>query len=298
MVNLLIAAAAKAYRPTVRHVTIDQLFALNEVPPRFQMRDQPPPNSIPSMRDVEDFYRLHYAQGLDRLFETPWYSQRGWHHLQQDPPLLDFVSQCAEQMKGRSDDAASVHALQSLEARLVWQLALMPRFAYRAGKFSDQITLDALPRIETVERLLTGQYVSQTQVPPPPAAEHQNDHAKYNERNFWHSLGKLASIRDDNSDPNSTHQINDCLSVMRGILGMMENRDVLYSLAVARHIGGRMPDFHPQRPIVAVTNDANDDVNKFKVAHQFVESEDQRGTTQVIQRVCGMAMRGWVLQKQ
>lgn len=285
---------------TVKPIVMDQLFSLNDVPPRYHEREEPPQDSIPPLQEVGDFYRLHFAYGLDRLFETSWYSQQGSAHLLQDPRLLDFVAQCMEQMKARTDDAATNQALQSLEARLVWQLALMPRSAQSAmGARIDQHTSDVLPRIRTVEHLLTGQFLSPDQAPPQPpqASEYQNNHAKYNELNFWYHLGRFASIRDDNSDPNGLREINDALGAMRGILGMMENRDVLYSLAIARHIGGRLPDFHPGQPIQAPSNDPGDDVNKLKIAYQFVEAEDQKGTTQVIQRVCGMAIRSWTLQK-
>ena len=78
----------------------------------------------------------------------------------------------------------------------------------------------------------------------------------------------------------------------------MENRDVLYSIAIARHVGGRLLEFHPPNRVQAATDDPNDEVKKLQVACDFVAAEDQRGTTQVIQRVCGMAMRGWMLQKQ
>ena len=254
------------------------------------------------MTEIEDFYRFHYAPGLDRLLETIWYSTYGWPHVLQDPPLLDFVAQCAEQWKARTDDAASAQSLQSLEARLVWQLADMPRagsYANQAsGSTTDQVAIAVLPRIETVESLLTGQPLPQFKLPPPPMAEHQNNHTKYIEHNFWHHLGRFASVRDDTANSNSLREINDCFGVLRGILSMMENRDVLYSLAIARHFGSRMADFHPSRPMAMQTNDANDEVNKLEIARQFVESEDQRGTTQVIQRICGMAMRSWILQKQ
>ena len=79
---------------------------------------------------------------------------------------------------------------------------------------------------------------------------------------------------------------------------MLENRDVLYSLAVARHIGGRLVEFHPPRPVISQTDDPNDDVKKLAVAQLFISQEDQKGTTQVIQRVCSMAMRSWILQRQ
>jgi hypothetical protein len=58
-----------------------------------------------------------------------------------------------------------------------------------------------------------------------------------------------------------------------------------------------MLDF-PQRHLQATSNDPNDEVNKLKVAHQFIEQEEQRGLSQVYQRICSMALRGWMLQKQ
>lgn len=269
----------------VKPVYMEQLFSLNDIPPRYERREAPLPHAMPSQRDIDDFYRLHYAPGLDKLFETTWYLTRGLSHLQKDPLLLDFVAQCMDHMRSRNDDAASTHALQSLEARLVWQLATMPRSANPAN---GPIGVDLLPRIDTVEHLLTGQFLPQARIPRP-QADHQD---------FWSQLGRFTSTRDDMSDPGSQREINDALGVMRGVLAMAENRDVLYSIAIARHIGGKTPEFHPPRPVVPQTDDPNDDVKKLQVAHQFVEIEDQKGTTQVIQRVCGMAIRGWILQKR
>ena len=217
--------------------------------------------------------------------------------------LLDFVAQCAEQMKVKSGEDTRPRI--SLEARLVWMLAAMPRSAVSAGNVvgSDPMTQELLPRIDTVEYLLTGQFLDPSRVPPPPqqpsASETQQDQTaanqKYNERGFWHHLGRFVSLRDDT--PGALKSVNDALHDVRLILNMLENRDVLYSIAIARHIGGRMPEFHPHRHLAATTNDPADDINKLKVAHQFVEGEDQRGTTQVIQRVCSMALRSWILQK-
>jgi hypothetical protein len=119
---------------------------------------------------------------------------------------------------------------------------------------------------------------------------------KFNERGFWHSLGRLVSLRDDT--PSVQKDIDDTLLALRNNLAMLENRDVIYSLAIGRHIGGRMPDFQPPRQVVPTTNDPNDPGVKLRVAHQFVETEDAKGTNQVIQRVCSMAIRGWILQKR
>lgn len=272
---------------------MEQLFALHDVQPRFERREAPLPNSLPPQKDIDEFYRFHYATGLDKLFETHWYSSRGPACLQKDPSLLDFVAQCMDQIRSRADDLLSTQALQALEARLVWHLAAMPRSASLAnsanGTMNDRMTADLLPRIDTMEQLLTGQFLPQSRMVPPPASQPEV---------FWHELSRFTSIRDDVPDPDSLRDIKDALGIMRGALGMTENRDVLYSIAIARHIGGRSTEFHPPRPVVPQTDDPNDEVKKLQVAYQFVESEDQRGTTQVIQRICGMAIRSWILQKR
>lgn len=288
----------------VRPIPVDDLFSLNDIPPRYNLREAPPPVSPASQQELETFFKYHYAIGLDRLFETTWYSQHGLAQLHRDVILQDFVLQCVEQFKARED--ANGKQTQSLEARLVWLLATMPRNFHRMmnGAANDPMLQELLPRLDVVENLLTGQYLDPSRVSPPP--QHQPPmppgtdssavNQKFNERSFWHHLARFVAIRDDNT--NVQREVDETLTTLRNLLHMLENRDVLYSLAVARHIGGRMPDWHPQRHLVASTNDPNDPVGKLRVAQQFVESEDQRGTTQVIQRVCSMAIRAWILQKQ
>lgn len=288
----------------VKPVAMEQLFSLNDVPPRYEAREAPPPNSIPPQKEVDDFYRFHYASGLDKVLETRWYSTRGLAALKEDSSLLDFVWQCMEQMRSRTDDSESIKACQSLEARLVWQLATMPRsasFSYDAnGRVADPLTHEVLLRIDVIEHLLTGQFLLKERMPRPQHREsdYQGDRALYELHRFWHQLGRCTSIRDDASDPQGALQISEALGMMRGDLGMIESRDVLYSLAIARHIGGRLLDFNPPNHVVPQTNDMEDDVKKLQVAQQFIEMEDQKGTTQVIQRICGMAIRSWILQKQ
>lgn len=280
---------------------IEQLFSINDVQPQFQHREAPPTNSNTPVQEVEDFYGYHFAPGLDKLLETTWYVDRGAAQLRRVPALLDFTMQVMEQMKARSDDIPSMQNVQSLEARLVWQFAVLPRLASSEGvngAASDPLTTELLLRVDTLEHLLLGTFLPPQRIPPPPSSEIQPDHLKFHQQKFWHELGRFTSIRDDTADPNSTHMINDALLGMRGILGMLENRDVLYSLAIARHLGGRLLEFHHPRPVVPQSQDPNDEVRKLEVAQQFVSEEDRKGTTQVIQRICGMAMRAWILQKQ
>ncbi|KAM3419126.1 hypothetical protein BST61_g5074 [Cercospora zeina] len=287
----------------VRVVPVDELCSLNDIPPKCHLREAAPPVSPASQQETETFFKYHYAVGLDRLLETTWYSQQGPLHLQRDPLLQDFVWQCVEQFKTRED--ANARQTQSLEARLVWLLASMPRTYHRMtnGAVNDLAVQELLPRLDVVEHLLTGQYLDPSRVMPPPQQQPMppgSDSAamnqKFNERSFWHQLARFVAIRDDTT--NMQREIDDSLLTMRNLLHMLENRDVLYSLAVARHFGGRMPEWHPQRHLVPSSNDPNDPVGKLRVAQQFVETEDQRGTTQVIQRICSMAIRSWILQKQ
>ncbi|TKA81483.1 hypothetical protein B0A55_02938 [Friedmanniomyces simplex] len=272
----------------VRALMIDDLFSLDDVPPRYDKREIPSLVSPPVQQEVADFYTFHYAPGLDALLETTWYTTHGLAQLQSNTELQDFVAQCTQQFKASTDNPAMAAQIRSLEARLVWELAKMPR--------SSPSPTDVVARLDILENLLTGHFLDPGRIPPPPSAEF--DDVRYNKHLFWHHLALFTAARDDHRDPAAHHQIEDSLAEMRRILHMLENRDVLYSVAVGRHIGGRMPGFHPQRHLVASTPDPHDEVNKLKIAVHFVQQEDEKGTTQVIQRVCSMALRAWALQKQ
>lgn len=288
----------------VRAIRVDDLFSLNDIPPRYNLREAPSPVTSASQQELETFFKYHYAIGLDRLFETTWYSQHGLAQLHRDAVLQDFVLQCVEQFQAR-EDANGKH-MQSLEARLVWLLAIMPRSSLRManGAANDHVLQELLFRLDVIENLLTGQYLDPSRVSPAPphqpsmqpGTDNSAVNQKFNERAFWHHLARFVAMRDDS--PHVQREIDDVLVTLRNLLHMLENRDVLYSLAVARHIGGRMPDWRPQGQLVASSDDPNDPVSKLRVAQQFIESEDQRGTTQVIQRLCSMAIRAWGLQKQ
>lgn len=289
---------------TVTQVRIDDLYALNDIPPRFSVREAPPPLPSGDVEQIGAFYKYNYAAGLDRLFETTWFSQRGQAYLNYNPLLQDFVSQVMEQMSAK--DESDSNAILSLEARLVWLLATLPRFATaysNSDAGGDALLAEVLPRVDTLECLLTGQFLDPNKVAPTPQAQPSTPaqdssaaNQKYNELSFWHHLSKFVSYHDDH--PSGIQGVNESLGVIRNILAMLENRDVLYSVAIARHIGGRLPSFDPQRHLAASNNDVADEYNKLKVAHHFVENEEQRGTSQVIQRICSMAIRSWTLQKQ
>jgi hypothetical protein len=258
-------------------------------------------------KDLEDFYSFKYAHALDKLFETSWYTTLGFATLTSDHELHEFAVQCMEEMRakpGPYGQTAPMPVQASLEARLVWSLAAMPRLHHlhnTNSTSSSSLTRELLPRLDTVEHLLTGRYLDVARVPPPAPSVVElsgEQDLKSAQQAFWYHLGRFTSLRDDQGDVQTLDDVSRELANMRVILNVLENRDVLYSIAVARHIGGRMPDWSPQAPQLPLSNDPNDDVNKLHVAYGFVQTEDQRGTSQVIQRICSMSLRSWSLQQR
>ena len=82
---------------------------------------------------------------------------------------------------------------------------------------------------------------------------------------------------------------------MRNILSLLENRDVLYSVAVLRHYGGRMQDAFPEkeRVLAPSSQDPEDPLNKLSVALGFLATEEMHGTTIAVQRIAAMSRRAW-----
>jgi hypothetical protein len=286
-------------------LTIDELFDLNDIPPQLPIRGVPDLHSPEVNKQLEEFYNFEYAHALDKLFETSWYTTLGFATLTADHKLHEFAVQCMEEMRAKPasyGQTAPMPTLASLEARLVWSLAAMPRVHHHHNTNNTSpslITRELLPRLDTVEHLLTGRYLDVSRVPPAAAAELGGDQdVKSTQQAFWHYLGRFTSLRDDQGDAHTLESISRELANMRVILNVLENRDVLYSIAVARHIGGRIPEWSPHTPHLPLSNDPNDDVNKLHVAYGFVRTEDQRGTSQVIQRICSMSLRAWVLQQR
>ena len=285
----------------MKDVSVDRLFAFNDADHLSAAEVVLPLDWQPNIREVEDLYRLHYAHGLDKVFETQWYTTYGWNHFRQDASLVDFAGRCAERFKVHIDEM-TVRAVQSLESQLVWRLVTMPRSSWGdthcASNAPDAPALSELfPRIDVVEHLLTGQFLTVARAPPPPPTFDQKDQVKDDQLSFWHRLGYAVSVRDDTPDPSALAQMHDALVATRGLLNGVESRDVLYSMLVGRHIGGRYSYFHPDHSLPRTDNPAHE-LDKLEVARQYLFDLDQRGwgSTQVIQRLCSMTRRGWIVQ--
>lgn len=156
---------------------------------------------------------------------------------------------------------------------------------------------DAASRLDIFERLVTGEYADNETLPTTEASNGTvlDDQLKRREREFWRLMNTFLTVRDD--EASSAKEIDDTLSSCRSLLDSRENRDVIYSIAIVRHVGQRMAEFPDNLPH-PVNNDEHDARNKLSVAKAFIENEAEgKGTNQVIQRLCGMAKRSWTVRR-
>ena len=197
----------------------------------------------------------------------------------------------------------TVAAIHSLEATIIWSLMALPRQVASMSNPSNGQThyleindgvLDTAKRVEVFENLVLGQYLDPEVASSGEVTRNGTafDHQlKSRENEFWRLMNKFLTLRDD--EASSAKEIDDTLLACRNLLESRENRDVLYSIAVARHLGQRMAEF-PDNLSQPSNNSEMDPKGKLLVAKEFLELEAKgKGTNQVIQRLCGMAVRSW-----
>jgi hypothetical protein len=203
-------------------------------------------------------------------------------------------------------DKNSYIQVQSLETSVMWSLmdmsssALTPLNGTSSKEEGNEMTdaRDAAEKLKVFAALLTGQTLDRN--PMSPAHELANgtalrDQMKGRSSQFWSSMGYYLTQHDDQAS--AEDEIEKTLSACRKVLDNFENRDVIYSIAVVRHLGHRFPDFPGSLP-KSKTNDEREAEARINVAKQFLEDEAAgKGTTQVIQRLCAMAIQSWYVRR-
>ena len=178
----------------------------------------------------------------------------------------------------------------------------------------------AVKRLEILEALLTGEYLAPDSVDDNPLLDHNtnnggrdsggartngntpfSDQLKAREVSFWGLIHAFLTLRDDEAA--TAKEIDDAITAARGLLDSRENRDVIYSIVIARHLGNRLAEATPagkdggkpeQPQLQPENNDEEDAKTKLSVAIRFLEDEaGGKGTNQIVQRVSGMATRSW-----
>ena len=287
---------------------MDDLLALGGIPapppaPTFAI----PPGTLDEIKKV---YSAIYAPAIDKFLETRWFQVRGLSHLLHDGRLLAQYATLVARL-GIAPTVPHyfqiIEATHSLEASVIWATMCLCRPVANASNLpngqinsldaSDGVH-DASKRLEIFEHLVSGQYLTSESSPNPESARNGtvfDEQLKFREREFWRLMNKFLTIRDDEAC--SAKDIDDTLAGCRNLLDSRENRDVIYSVAIARHLGQRMAEF-PDNLQQPTSNDEQDARARLYVAKKFIEDEATgKGTNQVIQRLCGMAMRSWSLRR-
>ena len=253
------------------------------------------------MNEIKLLFIKDYAPGLDRFLESSWYSTKGLTLLLSHTKICEMFADLIKRFRTiNSNDYDGMQQIASMEARMVWNLVTLPRLSpsspltetdgSTAPKAMDEQLSNVKRRLSTLEALLTNNILDANPIfeadgPPsiPPANSYEIE--------FWRNLGLFTAISE--TSPDSNKQTENALNSMRNVLGQLENRDVLYSIAIARYYGLRVAEF-PGGMQQAFSADDSDRHTKLFIAKHFVEQEaNGKGTTQVIQRFCGMAVRSW-----
>lgn len=245
---------------------------------------------------IRTIYTTSFAPGLDRLLETHWFSTNGWISLISDRSVLSQFENYVAAIPNTS-------SIANQEARLVWALLCMCRRRPPGGSIADFVNgpadnLDgdelASKRLDIVEALITAKNLSTNPLPPnaeagddPPTAFRKQLNSR--EHDFWFDVGAFVSTVPA-SNPNFGRAITaiekGCLYRCRTLLDSFENRDVLYSIMLMRHIG---ETYREADVGVDVTRD-------WSTAYQLLTSQSEgRATNVVMTRFCSMALRPWAV---
>lgn len=288
----------------VKRVRITDLVSLRGIPP-------PPPHPIIPIQpgrldEIQAVFLATYAPAIDKFLETCWFQEKGLPHLTANAQLMAEYSALIDAFNDKNLHDPNVLArLESFEASVVWSTMTLCRHVMSVSNGSNGADYDlacSSARLDVIEALITGEHLESnplSQFPVrEPAANPPSlpDQLVQRSLDFWSTIGHFLTLHDD--EASSAKEIDDTLARSRTLLDTFENRDIIYSIAIARHLGQRWADFPHSFPHPITTNE-KDAGAKLYVAQKFLEEEASgKGTTQVVRRICGMVLRSWIVSRE
>ncbi|KAE8348091.1 hypothetical protein BDV28DRAFT_113466 [Aspergillus coremiiformis] len=288
----------------VKQVQISDLLALRGIPP-------PPPHPITALppnrlEEIKAVFLATYAPAIDKFFETRWFQEKALTHLLANAQLMAEYSALIEAFNDQNlSDPNVIARLESFEASVVWSSMTLCRHVMNVSNGNHDQDYDLLAsskRLDVIEAMITGEHLDSNplaQFPPqetPSNPPSLSDQVTQRSLDFWSAIGYFLTLHDN--EASSAKEIDDTLARCRTLLDTFENRDVIYSVAIARHLGQRWADFPRSFPQPIATNE-KDAGAKLYVAQKFLEQEAEgKGTTQVIKRICGMVLRSWIVSRE
>jgi len=278
--------------PPHRSITVESLYTVRgEEPPTPQLTA---PITPPQYDRLRYLYLNEYALGLGALLETRWYTHNGLECLLANANHCSaFVGMLKLFEDTKSDNYDQMRLLPLTESRMIWRLMCMPR-AQAWALIHEPIMDEVIRRLDVFESLLTGK--AYTSPSNQMAIQPQYGTPEYRRQTYWRELSTFVANTKTSGQAVEGTSALEALNRMRQLLDGMENRDVLYSLAVVRHYGPKTKgEVNQERGGVEVGGQLSEEEKAtFAVAKKYVEDEAAgKGTSQVMQRVCGMAVRSW-----
>lgn len=297
-------AAPELAAMKAKPVRISDIFAVgNHPPPEVPQRVSPITADLDE--EFEKVLNRDYLVGLDAILETQWFSTNGnvLRRIHSDKYLHEEAIHFLETIKFKTNES-DMASICSQETRFIWHMLATCRQTSPAtngtngttppiAEHEDVSLKEVRARLDILEALLTNQKLTSN---PLRQISYGPDlgELKSKENAFWEELGNFVVYVD--SEPISNGQVDYALQTMRNVLSSLEVRDCIYSLAIARHIGNRIPGFPNNLP-APVDQNPEGDLQKLDVAMNFIGYERRRGTHQVITRICDMALLSWTLSR-
>ncbi|KAL1964704.1 hypothetical protein VTN77DRAFT_6730 [Rasamsonia byssochlamydoides] len=288
-------------------VKIQDLLALQGIPP-------PPPYPIVPIQQtrldqIQTIYLHTYAPAIDRFLETRWFRDKGLSQLLTNAQLMAQYSALIDAFDDpKISDPAVRSRVESFEASVVWDTMSICRSARNLvrngnpdGPIQEYDLLTTANRFDVFEALITDDYLKENplredlnrdQPANPPTLQ---DQLRRRSLSFWDCIGHFLTLHDNEAAAGV--EIDETLARARGLLDQIENRDVIYSIAIGRHLGQRWIDYPRSRPPFEGLGDERTAGTKLYVAQKFIEDEArEKGTNQVVRRLCGMVVRLWEIK--
>jgi white-opaque regulator 2 len=257
----------------------------------------PPDDNVqPTAETLNEIIRVYhevYAPGLAAFFETKWYhfQAEGANTFPNNPLLKKQFAIFLKILETTQPNDVSRMSLSGiLETRIVWHLACLAEQTpgqMNAGLSKlppDGDAIEAQNRLYVIRTLLEGRFLSTNPLAAP--VSDLNEH-RVREFEFWFHLAEFARSKD-------YARRKDVLSKIRNLLDGRENRDLLYSIAVARQLA---PQFREgSQPALPAHLNEEDPKHALAVASGFIrrEADVSGGTTNVVRRFSEIAIRALI----
>lgn len=272
-----------------------------------------PPNTHPLpqelLDEIRDLYIREFAPGCDSIMETDWYSKHGLEVLLPNLELCQMMSELIKHYKyiGTGQNFAVENKCRVFETMASWKLLCLSRIAGikpengtngSSSFLSPELTLEELnKRLDVIEVLLTNSTLPSNPLDgiKYPDSLPSGPSPKARQVDFWRQVGNFVSAPSDDA----SGQVQTAVSSCRNLLDMHENRDVIYSIMVCRHLGRRFQGFPDHMQSGRPEGGELDDGNKVIIAKDFITNEaNWKGTTHPMQRLCDMAVRSWTVRPE